>query len=752
MTLLSRLPVALALAAWTACAAPVDSWDAIDESAALGFLPGDFVPPPGSLEIAVTPIVPGQPATWTITGGYPGDTVYLLRSPNSVGQGPCHRVLGACLTIRAPFARQATLTLDSNGEASVTLQVPAHITPGRSFAFQAFSPTSVLLSAPKLVVVDPADGLAAHIQVVDADGRPVPGAAVTVDGTSVLAGDDGVAHVPGLSPGEAVVRAEVDNYAPSVERVELIPGSANTWALHLRRYDYRISFDAATEAFVYLGNGYVELPANAFVDAQGAPVTGFVELRSYAIDLFDLDSKLTAPGDFTGLLDSGETVDFESLGMAEISFFSGGEEVFLGAGQTALLNFYPPNTNDLNHGDVIPAWSFNEDTGIWEEDGFFVYDSNFGMVTAEVTHFTWWNCDKPWYDKNCLDVQVTLAGGGSPVAGATVLVHGIDYYGTSYGYTDVTGHACVDFKLGAQVEVTAQHPLFGTALVSDYVFGDTTPATCAGDGSGVCQFAALELPEASCASGVVVDSSGAPVAGALVFSELGTWPSSTASATTDASGAFCLQLPADTAVPVNVYTADGRSGYALAQTRAASPGTCGATDCFDIGDIEVSDELGGCVSGVAYHQDYNGGYGGGYGGPDTGDDSGASETFLPEGTPIHVFLSEIQLNISCEAGADDPATWGFKIGEGAVGPDGAFCVEGLDLGVPYYYNNGGVLAYYYERGYVLVFGDCTTIDPNYNCLPEAWAYPQSLGTCEDGTCYDLGSVYGYCREGGGAAE
>jgi hypothetical protein len=749
MTLLSRLPVALALAAWTACAAPVDPWDAIDESEALGFLPGDFVPPPGSLEVAVTPIVPGQPATWTITGGYPGDTVYLLRSPNSVGQGPCHRVLGACLTIRAPFARQATLTLDSNGEASVTLQVPAHITPGRSFAFQAFSPTSVLLSAPKLVVVDPADGLAAHIQVVDADGRPLPGAAVTVDGTSVLAGDDGVAHFSGLAPGEVVIRTEVDNYAPSVERVELVPGSANTWSLHLKRYEYRGVFPVASPGSVYFGEGYVDLQADAFVNGAGDPVTGFVEIRAYTIDLYDLNGVVAAPGDFTGLLDNGETVDFESLGMAEISFFAGGEEVFLAPGQTALLNFYPPNTDGLNHGDVIPAWSFNEETGVWEEDGFFVYDSNFGVLTAEVTHFTWWNCDKPWYDKNCLDVQVTLAGSGAPVAGATVLAQGVDYFGTSYGYTDATGHACVDYKLGATVTVNAQHPLFGASSSSVNITGDTVAATCAGQGAGVCQAAALELPEASCASGVVVDSGGAPVEGALVFAELNSSLATTVSAMTDATGTFCLQLPADTSTPVSVYTNDGRTGQALAQTGAAAAGTCGATDCFDLGDIEVSDELGGCVSGVAYDQDYNGGYGGGYGGPDTGNDSGQTETFLPEGTPIHVFLSSAPVSVSCEPGTDDPASWGFKIGEGTVGPDGAFCVEGLDLGVPYYYNNGGVLAYYYERGYVLVFGDCSTIDPNYNCLPEAWAYPQALGTCADDTCYQLGNVYGSCRDGGG---
>ena len=40
---------------------------------------------------------------------------------------------------------------------------------------------------------------------------------------------------------------------------------------------------------------------------------------------------------------------------------------------------------------TIPLWSFNETTGIWQEEGSATKVRN--AYVGNVSHFSWWNCD-----------------------------------------------------------------------------------------------------------------------------------------------------------------------------------------------------------------------------------------------------------------------------------------------------------------------------------------------------------------------
>ena len=41
--------------------------------------------------------------------------------------------------------------------------------------------------------------------------------------------------------------------------------------------------------------------------------------------------------------------------------------------------------------ETINLWYFDEENGYWKEEGQAIKDGN--KYVAEVTHFTWWNCD-----------------------------------------------------------------------------------------------------------------------------------------------------------------------------------------------------------------------------------------------------------------------------------------------------------------------------------------------------------------------
>lgn len=70
----------------------------------------------------------GRPFVLRLSGALPFETIHVVASTNGVGAGPCPRLLdnGAiCMDILAPIQRVATATADSDGEANVTLQLPA---------------------------------------------------------------------------------------------------------------------------------------------------------------------------------------------------------------------------------------------------------------------------------------------------------------------------------------------------------------------------------------------------------------------------------------------------------------------------------------------------------------------------------------------------------------------------------------------------------------------------------------------------
>ena len=98
-----------------------------------GFVTRYFdVPTNQQLEIVASPplsqtdLVRGQPATLTVDGALPGETVWFLASPN-VGPGPCTQKLGGrCLGLQQPLTLIGSATADASGTAQLTFPVPSN--------------------------------------------------------------------------------------------------------------------------------------------------------------------------------------------------------------------------------------------------------------------------------------------------------------------------------------------------------------------------------------------------------------------------------------------------------------------------------------------------------------------------------------------------------------------------------------------------------------------------------------------------
>ncbi|MDC0741479.1 hypothetical protein [Polyangium mundeleinium] len=343
-------------------------------------------------------------------------------------------------------------------------------------------------------------GTSLLVQVLDTENLPVPSAVVTAqNGTPRPTDGAGYILFENLTPGRFSARVERFGYTPASVVVELPPGAHGGAEVHLFPLPPRIPFDASAGAALDQGPVHVTIPSDAIVDQNGEPVTGLVEATIVPLD--PSQGLANAPGPLEGIsADNGATVGLESLFMAEVTLWQGSQKVNLAPGARATLELVLPDAvaAKVQEGEWIPAWWFDLDAGIWREEGTGVIQGsvaepgNMAWV-AEVGHFSWWNCDRPWTEKHCFLVPVVSADGSDTPSGASVSASGVSYLGGSSAVlTDANGLACVDIMLNgtAQIQVGPTTAPFATVTVT----GSGPASNCGGNGAECTILSPISLP------------------------------------------------------------------------------------------------------------------------------------------------------------------------------------------------------------------------------------------------------------------
>ncbi|MCC6558988.1 MAG: DNRLRE domain-containing protein [Polyangiaceae bacterium] len=334
--------------------------------------------------------------------------------------------------------------------------------------------------------VEPA-GTSLLVQVVTPDGAPIGGATVAVGGTDRVTDAQGQVLFEGLAAGPTIAQVRAAGFAPGTLTADLEAGVHGGATAALMPMGPPIEFDADSDATITAGAVQLDIPAGALVDEDGLPVTGAAEVAFAAIDpsTDDLDA---APGPLVGTSGNGsEPVDLESGFMAEISLSQGGRPLQVAPGATATIQFaLPPSfAETVGVGDLIPAWWLDHAAGVWREDGLGVVEpspSDPGSLvwTAEVSHFTPWNCDRPWPAPSCLNVLVRDSN-GNPLPGRTVTVRGLSAGYVVSRVTGANGRICMPALRIGSARVTVgplKSPEASTTVI---------PAVSASCISGGCQ-------------------------------------------------------------------------------------------------------------------------------------------------------------------------------------------------------------------------------------------------------------------------
>lgn len=263
------------------------------------------------------------------------------------------------------------------------------------------------------------------VTVIDSDGRAVPGASLTSSAGAATTGAAGTATLDVATGAERTVRIVKDGFAEQIKVVNIADGAttASLQAMLIAREPAQVL--AANEAGGTVSGKHgirITLPPNAFATANGAAVTGAVQMTLTPVDVTSLDVG-AFPGVFEGTAPGSPRAPIASYGSAELVPQQNGQTLVLAAGKSAdiELPFYErkhPNGADVRAGDQVPLWSLDTATGVWRQEGQGTVVLSSGSPTglalrATIAHFSWWNLDA-YIDQATVTLQVNVSGATAP--------------------------------------------------------------------------------------------------------------------------------------------------------------------------------------------------------------------------------------------------------------------------------------------------------------------------------------------------
>jgi hypothetical protein len=278
--------------------------------------------------------------------------------------------------------------------------------------------------------------------VLDENNQPVPGASV-VSGTATTTTDNYGAF------SFSNINISKNNGYVKVTKAGYFLGTRTFIATQGRTHNVRIglipktntgNFNAAAGGTISLSTGgKLVMPAAAVTDASGNTYTGTVNVAMAWIDPTSNSLAELVPGDLRGITTTGEERGLETYGMIGVELTgTGNQQLKIATGKTAELSFPIPASLTGTAPATIDLWHFDEATGRWKQEGTATKTG--ANYVANVSHFSFWNCDAPF---PLVEICMTVvnAANNQPLNNVLVrIVRPNNSYGT--GRTDSSGNLC----------------------------------------------------------------------------------------------------------------------------------------------------------------------------------------------------------------------------------------------------------------------------------------------------------------------
>jgi hypothetical protein len=274
-------------------------------------------------------------------------------------------------------------------------------------------------------------------------------------GTPVQTNEQGYFVMSSVATGNVVVSFAAVGYASTFRNVTVL----STQTTHLPQValmeaQSEVIASAAGGTLDAGGVAEVTFPADAFVNENGTPYSGDVNVELAAMQPQADGFYEAFPGEFEGLREDGTTVPFVSFGIIDVNLMNADKSapVRLAPGITAELRMDIVVSQKAFAPATIPMWYYDPGTGRWIEEGSATLEGN--AYVTDVNHFTTWNWDVPLEDI-CQIQGLVQDLDGNPVADARVISRGMQSGIMDEAYTSADGAFSVRGIEGELFQVSA---------------------------------------------------------------------------------------------------------------------------------------------------------------------------------------------------------------------------------------------------------------------------------------------------------
>lgn len=273
--------------------------------------------------------------------------------------------------------------------------------------------------------------------VLDTNGLPVSGATVTIGNSTVTTNLKGFFTFKNASVKENFAHIKVTKVGfVNASRVLVPTNGVNRVNIMMIPATATSTIASGSVSTVSLPNGTKVKFDGSFKDSNGNAYSGNVNVAVFHLAPSNQYLNELMPGSFLATNSAGNARVMETFGMLHVQLTgSSGQNLQIANNHTAEITVPVDAAQTSGSPATIPLWSYNEDTGMWKEEGSATKIGN--SYVGTVSHFSWWNCDAQ-FEQATMKVTVKNSAGQVLPNIKVTLKRSSQAYET-YGITDNTG-------------------------------------------------------------------------------------------------------------------------------------------------------------------------------------------------------------------------------------------------------------------------------------------------------------------------
>ena len=312
-------------------------------------------------------------------------------------------------------------------------------------------------------------------KIVDTHKNPIANVSVSINGLTVVTNADGEFSFNNVTVKErfAYFTAEKSGFIKGSRVVYPNEGLTSVYIMMMTE-NVTATINSGQTAVVSLENQTKVKFDGAFMTEAGVAYNGAVKVIMNHLDPADPNVFYKMPGNLIAINKNGEIKGLQTYGMLDVVLKgNNNQRLQIATGHTAEIIMPIASTQTTTAPATMALWHFNEDNGLWEEDGFSTRVGN--NYVGTVSHFSCWNNDYA-YEASVLTVIATNFD-GTPVKGVRITLTRMS--GSTgdvlidLGTTNTNGRLSANTPKNEQLTFKAYTP-DGTLITSQ-----TLPATTA---------------------------------------------------------------------------------------------------------------------------------------------------------------------------------------------------------------------------------------------------------------------------------